>query len=121
MTDELKLQRLHEALAQAGHTHTVADVADAVKRGAMRWWDNGDGNIVTEITEYPQLKAINYFLVFGELKHCLALEHEINPYAIEQGCSIATACGRPGWLRAAAPTGWKLHGFAYVKALTNGR
>jgi len=121
VTDDEKLHRLELSLAQCGNTHTVADVHDLVRQQKARFWTNGDGCIVTEINRYPQLSAVHYWLIFGELQACLALEDTINAYALEERCSIATANGRPGWLRAAAPTGWKLHGYSFYKELTGGR
>lgn len=120
MTDAEKQRRLERALAQGGNTHTIADVVQMLNEGKARFWSQGDGYIVTEIQEFPQKKAVNYWLCFGRLRDVLALEHDINPWAIEQGCSVAVACGRPGWLRAAGPTGWRLHGYAYTKALIDG-
>lgn len=107
LTDEEKRARLAKALVYGGSTHTVADVAALVKAGKAQFWQYGDGTIITEIHDYPLRKHVHYWLISGVLKDCLALEHEINPWAIEQGCTVATATGRPGWGRVAAPTGWK--------------
>jgi hypothetical protein len=107
MTEDERKARLERALAYGGNTHTLGDVATLIKQGSAQWWDNGDGMIVTEIHALPLLKQVHYWLIAGELKSCLALEHEINPWAIEQGCTVATACGRRGWGRVAAPTGWR--------------
>jgi|SRR5215831_1815556 len=107
MTDDEKLRRLQRTLDYSGNTHSVADVVQMIKDGKAQFWSNGDGCIVTEIHETPQKKFVHFWLIFGELKHCLALEHEILPWAIENGCTIATAAGRKGWGRVSAPTGWR--------------
>ena len=73
--------------------------------------------IVTEIHDYPLLKTVHYWLIFGELRHCLALESDINSWARGEGCTVATATGRRGWGRVAAPTGWRPHMFTFYKPL----
>ena len=107
LTGGEKAHRLQRALECSGPTHRLDDVVALLKTGEARLWENEGGVIVTEIHSYPLLKTMHYWLVAGELRDCLALEHEINPWAIEHGCTIATACGRKGWGRAAAPTGWQ--------------
>ena len=107
LTGEEKLRRLQRALDYAGNTHRIEDVIALIKAGKAQWWDNGDGCIVTEVHTYPLRRDVHYWLIFGGLKDCLALEPEINAWAITQGCTMATATGRKGWGRAAGPTGWR--------------
>ena len=104
--DEMR-SRMERALHRGGDTHTLADVAEMVESKQAQFWTNGDGAIVTEIHTFPRRRAIHYWLVAGDLRDCLALEHHINPWAIERGCSIATAVGRRGWLGPAGKTGWR--------------
>jgi predicted glycosyltransferase len=106
MTGEEKLRRLQKALDLAGPTHRLTDVVERIKDHRAQIWEHGDGCIVTELHEYPLAKAVHYWLVSGVLKDCLALEHDINTWANEQGCTLATACGRRGWGRALEPLGW---------------
>ena len=117
LSSEEKRARFERALAYGGNTHSVEDVAALVKAGKAQFWDNGDGFIVTEIHNFPKMKAVHYWLIAGELRPCLALEHDINPWAVEQGCTLATACGRKGWGRVAAPTGWREWHPNFVKTL----
>lgn len=117
MTEAERKAKLERALAWAGPTHTVADVVDMCRRGEANYWQHGDGMIVTEINDYPLLRAVNYWLVFGELEACLAMQGEIDTWAREQGCTIATAMGRRGWGRAGAPSGWKLWHPNFIKQL----
>lgn len=117
MEDQEKLRRLEATLDYAGRTHDVADIVQGCRDNRFKWFSNGDGNIVAEICTFPKLKTVNFFLIFGELKHCLALEHEVLPWAIENGATLATATGRAGWGRVAAPTGWRPHSINYTKKL----
>jgi len=112
--------RFERSLAWAGSTHTVDDVVSAVRRGEAQFWHSDDACIVTELFAYPQLRSINFWLISGELRAALALEPQILEFAAAEGCEVATANGRRGWGRAAAPTGWRLHSYNYVKPLTGG-
>jgi len=117
LTDAEKLRRFQKALDYGGNTHEVADVVALIKEGRAQFFSNGDGNIITEIHTYPNLKAVHFWLISGALKPCLALQDEILPWAMDQGCTVATAAGRPGWGRVAAPTGWRPHMPTFVKPL----
>lgn len=117
MTNDEKLRRLEATLAVAGNTHTIGDIVEGVGQGRFKWFDNGEGHIVAEIMQFPRLRAVNYWLIFGELRHCLALEHEVQPWAIENGCTMAMACGRRGWGKVAAPTGWEPWAHTFKKTL----
>lgn len=117
LTDAEKLERFQKALDCGGRTHEVADVVAMIKDGRAQYWSNGDGTIVTELHKFPNLKAVHFWLVSGDLRHCLALEHDIVPWAIEEGCTVATASGRKGWGRALAPMGWRPWWQTFVKTL----
>jgi hypothetical protein len=120
MTDSERRVRFEKALHRAGDTHTVGDVLDKVEAGRAQFWNYGDGNVVTEVLTYPRLKAVNYWIVSGALPDCAALQPDIDAWALEQGCAVATAVGRMGWLRLSqTPFGaaWKPRGVAFVKSL----
>jgi hypothetical protein len=119
LSSEEKRARFQKALDYGGNTHTIADVMALVEAGNARFWEWRDGFIITEIHSFPRMKAGHYWLLSGCLRDVLALEHEVNPWLIEQGCTVATACGRKGWARAAAPIGWRPspHLFNFHKTL----
>lgn len=119
MTDEERARRLLKALDYAGPTHRLSDVVALIEQGRAQFWQNDEGAIVTEIENYPMVKCCRFWLISGELKACLALEDEIIPWALDEGCTKAIACGRKGWGRVAAPTGWKPqpHAFNFYKDL----
>ena len=77
LTDDQKRDRLQKALLWSGPTHTIEDVLAQHEKGQLAIWARGDGIIVTEHVNYPQLKACNYFLVAGALGDCLAMQGEI--------------------------------------------
>ena len=115
LSDEQKILRLEKALACGGRTHTLTDVVQLLEQGRAMLWQQGDGCIVTEVHQYPLRKSVHYWLVFGALRDCLALQDQIDPWAIEQGCDLATAHGRKGWSRAAP--GWQPWFQTYRKSL----
>ena len=120
MTSEQKLARFERALAHAGNTHSVADVLDRVRENRAACWPNGDSVVVTEVLVFPRLRACNYWIVAGSLHECAELQPTIDAWAIEQGCSVATATGRMGWLRLAnTPLGaaWRPAGVKFVRDL----
>jgi len=118
LSSEEKRARLQKALDYGGNTHDLADVIDLVRKGEAQFWESGDGSILTEIHTFPRLKTVHYWLISGGLKDCLALDRDIVPWALEQGCTVATATGRKGWGKVAAPLGWKPYMFTFHKPLT---
>ena len=106
-----KAHRLQQALEYAGPTHRLDDLVQMLRADPngerIKLFENQGGVIVAEIDHYPLRKAVNFWLVAGELRDCLALEHDVLPWGIEHGCTVATGVGRPGWGRAAAKTGWR--------------
>jgi hypothetical protein len=115
MTGTEKLARLEKALAHGGPTHSPADVVRLIETRQAQLWERGDGVIVTEVQTYPLMKAVHYWLAAGSLHDCLALQNQIDDWARDEGCDMATLTGRAGWCRAAA--GWRLTGYAFRKPL----
>ena len=120
LSAEEKRARLQKALDYGGGTHTLQDVIDLVKTGKAQFWENGDGSIVTEIYQYPRLKAISFWLMSGTIPDCMALEDDILTWAKTEGCTMAISTGRKGWLYHARKTGWRArpHMFPVFKPLT---
>ena len=120
LSAEEKRARLQKALDYGGNTHDLADVIDLVRKGDAQFWENGDGTIVTEIYQYPRLKAISFWLMSGTIPDCMALEDDILAWARTEGCTMAISTGRKGWLYHARKTGWRArpHMFPVYKPLT---
>jgi hypothetical protein len=122
MTNEQKVRRFEKALAQGGGTHSIADVLDRIGEGKACCWTNGDSVVVTEVLMFPRLRAVNYWIIAGKLHECTALQPDIDAWAISEGCSVATATGRMGWLRLSQTPigeGWHAAGIKYVKQLSH--
>ena len=120
LTNEQKVRRFEKALAQAGNTHTIADVMQRIEQNKACCWTNGDSVVVTEVLVYPRLRAVKYWVVSGKLQECAALQPDIDAWAVSEGCSVATATGRMGWLRLSQTPigeGWHAAGIKYLKEL----
>ena len=123
MTNDEKVRRFEKALAQGGGTHALNDVLDRVRENRACCWTNGDSVVVTEILVFPRLRAVNYWIIAGKLQECAALQPDIDAWAISEGCSVATATGRMGWLRLSETplgAGWKPAGVKFTKSLHHG-
>lgn len=114
--EEMK-RRMGKALAKGGPTHTVEDVVAELRQGTMQWWSNGDGCVVTEILNFPRLKALHLFLGFGAIKSCYALDPEFSAWAQEQGCSRVIVHGRTGMAGGLAKLGYRPNSVLYIKQL----
>ena len=64
--------------------------------------------MVTEIVEYPRLKALNFFLVGGDLTELLErMEPVIVGGAKDMGCTRVAQTGRREWGRVLEPLGYQ--------------
>jgi hypothetical protein len=109
---------LEAALAHAGGTHGIEDVARLIEEGRAHFWPGRRCAVVTELYDYPRLKACNIWLLGGELKELLALEPVIAAWARAQGCSRVLGGGpRAGWRRALEPLGYRQGWIVYAKDL----
>lgn len=123
MTSEEKVRRFERALAQGGGTHTIADVMDRLRERKAECFasPSGDSVVVTEVLQFPRLRACNFWVVAGHLHECAALQLEIDAWARAEGCAVAIATGRMGWLRLSqTPLGadWKAVGVKFARELT---
>lgn len=91
---------LQKALDLAGNTHTLYDVVEQIQRGDAQLWTQDEALIVTEVLQYPQRKAVRFWLATGELLDCIRLSRQIVKWAKNEGCSLAIIEGRRGWVRA---------------------
>ena len=112
-------ERLQEALNRGG-THTLDDVTALLKSGKAQWHSNGNGCIVTEIENFPLVKAVRFWLIAGDLDACAELAPSVEQWAIREGCTVGLATGRPGWAKVVPALGWEPRGMEWKKSLTGG-
>ena len=109
---------IEAALPYCYGTHTIEDVEKQIAQGRLQFWPGERCAVVSEIVDYPQLKALNFFLVGGAstspeglrgagLSQLLEkMEPAIVAWAKEMGCTRVAQTGRKGWGRVLAPLGY---------------
>lgn len=96
---EVHRRQIEEALVYTGGTHTFDDVRLGVDEGRLQYWPGVHSAIVTEIIDYPQKRALNFFLAGGIQAELEVMYPLIEAWGKEQGCEVATTTGRKGWER----------------------
>jgi hypothetical protein len=111
--------RIEEALRLGGGTHTFGDLAQRVANRRAQWWQSQDerGVIITELLDFPRLRAVNYWIAAGDLEACASLVPQIEAWAIGEGCVRAIGQGRAGFARWARSLGAVTVGTAFAKEL----
>ena len=97
---------LKKALAIAGNTHTIADVAQLLLDSRAQLWVDEDAIVVTEILQYPRKKVLRIWITTGELEPCLKLIRRVLKWGKEEDCDFAVGTGRRGWLKPLRREGW---------------
>lgn len=105
MTEE-HLTGIEKALEHGGGTHDLAHVLSAIRRGTAQLHTEGPCVIVTEVNDTPNERELHFWLAAGTLDEVIALSNKVMDWGREQGCTVATLCGRPGWAKALAHEGW---------------
>lgn len=95
-------------------THDEDSVVAMLMVGKARLWVFENSACITEVIEYPLVKAFNLWLIGGKLDEVLAQEPVMAAYAAGIGCRRITAGGRDGW-DAVKPEGWKKTGVLFYK------
>lgn len=91
---------IETALEYADGTHTIEDIADGIRSDRFQLWCGDNAAIVTEILEFPRLKAVNFFLIAGDLKELVEeMEPEVVKWAKSFGCQRVIGVGRKGFER----------------------
>mgnify|MGYP000017541682 FL=1 len=108
---------LESALIHGGGTHTYEDVLDAIILGDMIFWPAEKSCMVTEIVQYPRLRALHVFLAAGDLDEIKDMESSLISFAKSIKCSTLSMSGRKGWERALKSIGYKVAHTTLVKQI----
>lgn len=111
---------IDDALQYAGGTHTYDDVVVACLKGDLQPWFGPHSIIITEVIVSPRLRLLNYFIAAGNLQELEVMYAPVEEWGRQQGCTVATFTGRPGWQRSflTQRLGWKPSGLVvFEKAL----
>lgn len=99
---------LEAALGYDGGFHALDDVRAAVGAGNAQFWPGRGSAVVTQIWDFPRLKALHYWLAAGELTEIVeAMQPAIDAWGRSMGCEKAIICGRPGWKKPLAAHGYE--------------
>jgi hypothetical protein len=95
-------------LVYTGGTHLYEDVVALVEAGLLQYWPAPRSVCLTEILQSPRKKVFNVWLVAGDMGELIEMYPRVEQWAKDQGCTIATFTGRPGWERSflATQEGW---------------
>jgi len=120
---------IEAALPWCYGTHTIEDVERGIAEGRLQFWPGEKCACVTEIIEYPRLKALNFFLVGGDptspdglrgagLDELLnRMEPAVIAWAKALGCTRVASTGRKGWSKALKPLGYEHVLYTMLKEL----
>lgn len=108
---------LEMALARAGGTHTYEDVLQLIRVGDMFFWPASKSCLVTEIVQYPRLRALHVFLAAGDLAEIKEMETSLISFAKSLKCSALSMSGRKGWTKALKELDWEESHITLVKKL----
>lgn len=99
---------LQQALDRTGNTHDIEDVYDLVLEGKAQFWPRENAVGVTELCITPNVKFLSGWLAAGEMEEVLDLTEQAAGWGRNQGCTKFKVCGRKGWVRAHANSGFRL-------------
>lgn len=111
---ELERVRRHceAALDKCGNTHDWQDVLALLIADKLQLWTGRDSAMVTEVIEYPKLRACRIFLAGGKLEELVEMADALADEAATIGCDrIEIADGRPGWAEIGKRLGWSVRAF----------
>lgn len=98
---------LDAALAHAGRTHGLSDVARMVEAGEAQLWAGRTAAMVTLVEDDPAERRLLIWLAGGALDELVeGLRPQAEAWARGQGCRRVLVIGRPGWERALKPQGY---------------
>lgn len=83
-----------------GGTHNEDDVFTLCLAGRMQLWTEGESAVVTEIVQFPRMKALTVFLASGKLEEVSVLMPQVEAFALKNGCTrLNGILARKGWER----------------------
>ena len=97
-------------------THDEDTVVAMLMVGKAKLWVFEHSACITEVIEYPLLKALNLWLIGGKLEEVLAHEPVMAAFGAGIGCRRLTAGGRDGW-DAVKPSGWNKTAVLFYKEI----
>lgn len=96
------------ALEYARGTHSIESVEAGIREGRYTFWPGEKSAGITEIHAFPHAAFLHVFLAGGDLDEIRDVLIPIwRLYALKEGLTKLTLCGRRGWERALKKQGWQ--------------
>ena len=108
-----------EAALKTCPTHTIEDIEAWLAEGRLQFWPGERCAAITEISEYPRLRALHHWLSGGDLRELMAQGRVIEAWAKAQGCTVifGSSADRPGFRRVMERQGYVAGQIEYSKDL----
>lgn len=108
-----------EAALKTCRSHTIEDVEAGIAAGQFQFWPGQNCAAVTEICDYPRLKALHHWLSGGDLRELVRQGLYMEEWARQQGCAAiyGTSADRPGLRRVMRRIGYEVGQIEYAKDL----
>jgi len=93
---------IEAALAYGNNTHNFMDIVNGVASQEYQFWPMEKSCLVTEISTYPNLRALHIFLAGGDLEEIKTIDDTLAVFAKQLNAQIISLSGRRGWIKALA-------------------
>ena len=105
----LPYQEMLEKALEFGHnTHSFRDIVRGVASQDMQFWPMERSCLVTEICEYPNMRALHIFLAAGDLSEIKSIDETLGEWAKQLDAQFISLSGRKGWVKALADLDYKV-------------
>ena len=87
--------------------YSIEDVEEILRQGFFTLWPGKNSAIITQIVNFPQIKAINIHFAGGEFQELQSMLSNIEQFAKDTGIKRLYLGGRKGWIRKLKHLGFK--------------
>jgi hypothetical protein len=116
MSAPLYHRKLARVLDRMGGLYTLNDILTAIGEGRMQSFVKNNSWAITQVNQYPRVRALQLVAMVGDLADVDALHAKILDYADEANAGLLSTYGRMGWLREGSfrRLGWRLKAKNYL-------
>lgn len=111
------IERMVDALHQAGNTHHLDDVMRALREGEARLFERDGSLIVAQILHHPRRSVLEIWVAAGVMDDMLSLLPEVEAWGREHRATLAQVIGRRGWQPVAEQHGYAATATIYRKEI----
>ena len=99
---------IEAALAHGNNTHSFDDIVNGVASQDYQFWPMEKSFLVTEVSTYPNLRALHIFLAGGDLTEIKSIDDTLLEFAKQLNASVISLSGRRGWVKALADLDYRV-------------